>query len=706
MSIKKTGINHISDDSFGDITYKVFFDSAKFPMMLVNEDTTILLCNNAFEKLTGFLKDEVQDKMSWTLFIPDPDELEKMKEYHRLRRIDHSSVPEEYECGLAHRSGNKRDVAVSITMIPGTKKSLVFIQDITEKKRSEIWYKAVFENTGLPSIIIAPDTTIVKANTEWALLSGFSIEECEGKISWTDFVDKDDLTRMRDYHKTRRADSDGAPRKYEFRFIRRNGEVRNMINSVTMIPGYENSIASLMDITELKDAELDRKKLEEQLHQTRKLESIGQLAGGIAHDFNNMLAAILGYSQLIELKLDDMKRDYKIKADKLYKHSQEMLKHMVKPVNAGNANPVLLTDFTFIQECIKTAKNESDQLHKLNDMIKEIIKAADHAGGLTRQLLAFARKQTLEVKSLSLNKIVSDFEKMLRRTIRENVDIKIILPETLNCIQADAGQIEQIILNLALNAQDAMPDGGTLIIKTDNVNLDDSYAKTHDGVEAGDYVMLEMSDTGEGMNADTQSRIFEPFFTTKDPGRGTGLGMATVYGIVKQHGGNIWLYSEPGKGTTFHIYFPRAADMPEVGTSEKSITRDQWAETILVVEDQKQVREMTTMMLKEKGYNVIVADDGRKAVSAASAFTGKIDLLITDVIMPGLNGRELYTELLQYRPELEVLFISGYPGEIISIHGILKEGYNFLQKPVTIDVLSRKIREILEKNKNNDKLLV
>lgn len=697
MQGKKISDKGIRDESFGDITYKTFFDSAKFPMMLVNEDTTILLCNNAFENLSGFSIDEVQCKLSWTSFVPDPDELNKMKEYHRIRRINPSAVPEEYECRIMHKKGDKRDVAISITMIPRTKKSFVFLQDITEKKRSEIWYKAIFENTGLPSIIIAPDTTIIKANTEWALLSGFSIEECEGRISWTDFVDKEDLERMRNYHKNRRADSEGAPRKYEFRFIRRNGEVRHMINSVTMIPGYANSIASLMDITDLKEAELERKKLEEQLHQTRKLESIGQLAGGIAHDFNNMLAAILGYSQLIELKLDNMNRDYSIKADELYKHSQEMLKEVVKPAQSGCENSGASINFSFIQESIKQVKNESVQIAKLSNMIKEIIKAADHAGGLTKQLLAFARKQTLEVKPLSLNKVITDFEKILRRTIRENVDIKLILSEDLDYIQADAGQIEQIILNMAFNAQDAMPAGGTLVVRTDNVVLDAEYARTHEGIDEGDYIMLEMIDTGCGMNAETQERIFEPFYTTKDPGRGTGLGLATVYGIVRQHGGIITLNSDPGKGTKFNIYFPRAEGTAETELSNESKNKDRGIETILVVEDQKQVREMTTLMLKEKGYNVIVADDGRKAIVTASAFDGTIDLLLSDVIMPGLNGKELYTELLNYRPKLKALFISGYPGEIISFHGILNEGYNFLQKPVSANVLSRKIREILEK---------
>ncbi len=697
MSVKENDENIVGDESFGDITYKVFFNSAKFPMMLVDEDTIILLCNPAFENLTGFSIEEVQGNISWIKFVPDSEELDKMKEYHRMRRVDPSSVPEGYECHFVNKSGEKKDVALNITMIPRTKKSFVFIQDITDKKKSEAWHRAVFENTGLPSIIIAPDTTIVRANTEWALLSGYSIEECEGRRSWTDFVYKEDLSKMRNYHNARRSNSGDAPRKYEFRFVRRNGEIRYIINSVTMIPGYLNSIASLMDITELKDAEQERKKLEEQLHQTRKLESIGQLAGGVAHDFNNMLAAILGYSQLIELKIEAMNREYKINTEELYNQSQEMFKLIVKPENNSIESDVLSLCFSFIQECIKMIKNESVKFQNLNNMIKEIIKAADHAGGLTRQLLAFARKQTLEVKTLSLNRIIKDFEKMLRRTIRENVEIHISLSENLNFIKADAGQIEQIILNLALNAQDAMPGGGILAVKTYNVVLDEEYAKKVDGVSAGDYVVLEVSDTGTGIEPEIQIRIFEPFFTTKDSGRGTGLGLATVYGIVKQHGGNILLVSEPGKGASFHIYFPTEHERPDNELFDNTLFKDYGAETILVVEDQKQVREMTTLMLEEKGYNVIIAEDGSKAIEAASVFNGKIDLLISDVIMPGLNGKELYMELLKLRPELKALFLSGYPGEIISVHGVLQEGYNFLQKPVSVEILSKKIREIIEK---------
>ncbi len=679
-----------------NVPYRVFFEYAKIPMMLIDEDTTIVVCNKAFEHLIGYAKETIEGKMSWTRMIPDGEQLQKMKEYHRIRRIDPSLVPEEYEFQMVDSRGETKEIALSITMVPNTRLSLAFLQDITEKKRSEIWYKAVFENTGLPSIIISPDTTILKANTEFCILSGLRQDEIEEKMSWTVFIHPEDVERMKHYHAHRRDDEKNAPRKYEFRFIRKDGTIRNIANSVTMIPGSTYSIASLMDITDLREAEGERKKLEDQLHQARKLESIGQLAGGIAHDFNNMLAAILGYSQIIQLKLSEFNEDFEKCSRDITQNSKILFQTLRESEEESSRPPHENRLIPVIREFLGTAEHYSQQMKSIDGMIEEVIKAAGHAAGLTRQLLAFARKQTLEVKPLNLNRVITDFEKILRRTIRENVVINTSLNPLLNYIEADIGQVEQIILNLALNARDAMPDGGTLLIKTENCMLDRAYADTHEGVVPGKYVRLEISDTGTGMDIETQSKVFEPFFTTKDPGKGTGLGLATVYGIVRQHLGHIWLYSEPGKGTTFNIYFPQAARQPENRkTGERKNSRS-GADTIMVVEDQEQVRKMICLMLKQQGYFILEAENGQKGIEVAAAHNGNIDLLITDVVMPGLNGKELYNELFKSRPDLKVLFISGYPREIISYHGILEEGLNFLQKPVPLDLLTRKIREIIE----------
>lgn len=682
-----------------DVPYRVFFEYAKVPMMLIDTDTTITLCNRAFEQLIGYPRSEIEGVMSWTGMVPGGEQLERMKEYHRTRRIDPLSVPEEYEFQMIDSRGEAKDIVISITMVPETTLSLAFLQDITEKKRSEIWYKAVFENTGLPSIIIAPDTKILKANSEFCILSGLSQDEIEGKMSWTVFIYPEDVERMKDYHLHRRDNEKNAPRKYEFRFVRGDGTLRNIANSVTMIPGSPYSIASLMDITELREAENGRKKLEDQLHQARKLESIGQLAGGIAHDFNNMLAAILGYSQIIQLKLSEFHEDFEKSNSEITSNSEKLFSIMNSSGTQCDRSAVEYNVVTVVKDFIATAEQYSQQTKSIDGMIDEVIKAASHAAGLTRQLLAFARKQTLEVQPLNLNRVITDFEKILRRTIRENVVINTSLHPLLNYIEADIGQVEQIILNLALNAQDAMPDGGTLLIKTGNCMLDRAYAETHEGVIPGKYIKLEISDTGTGMDRETQSKIFEPFFTTKEPGKGTGLGLATIYGIVRQHMGHIWFYSEQGKGTTFSIYFPQAARQPEKKKSGEIKNPASGADTIMVVEDQDQVRRMICLMLKQQGYHVLEAENGQKGIETAMSHHGGIDLLITDVVMPGLNGKELYNELVKSRPELKVLFISGYPREIISYHGILEEGLNFLQKPVPLDLLTKKIREIIENGK-------
>lgn len=703
MPKKKNQPPIAGEETVQNVPYRVFFEHAKVPMMLVDTDTTIVLCNRAFEQLIGLTKNEIEGVMSWTSMIPDPDQLKKMKEYHRVRRIDPSSAPEEYEFQMADSKGDTKDIVLSITMIPETGMSLAFLQDVTEKKRTEIWYKAVFENTGLPSIIIAPDTTILKANSEFCILSGYRQDEIEGKMSWTLFINPEDVERMKDYHQHRRDNERNAPRKYEFRFTRKDGLLRYIANSVTMIPGSTYSIASLMDITDLRQAETERKKLEDQLHQARKLESVGQLAGGIAHDFNNMLAAILGYSQIIQLKLSEFHDEFERSNSDITNNSENLFRYMKscsddkydRPFVESNIIPV-------IKDFISTAEQYSHQMDSIDGMINEVIKAAGHAAGLTRQLLAFARKQTLEVQPLNLNKVISDFDKILHRTIRENITISTSLHPLLNYIEADIGQVEQIILNLALNAQDAMPDGGTLLIKTENCMLDRAYAETHEGVVPGKYIKMEISDTGTGMDSSTQGKVFEPFFTTKEPGKGTGLGLATVYGIVRQHMGHIWLYSEPGKGTSFNIYFPQAARQPEKRKAGEKKTVTTGAETILMVEDQEQVRKMICLMLKQQGYFVLEAENGQRGIETAISHNGGIDLLITDVVMPGLNGKELFNELVKTRPGLRVLFISGYPREIISYHGILEEGLNFLQKPVPLDILTKKIREIIGNHKSGD----
>lgn len=395
-----------------------------------------------------------------------------------------------------------------------------------------------------------------------------------------------------------------------------------------------NLLALVRDITE-------RNALEEQLRQAQKMESIGQLAGGIAHDFNNLLLPIIGYSELGMKKLTP--------ADKLYSNLQ--------------------------------------RVHE----------SANRAAGLTRQILAFSRKQVMDMRVLDLNAVIADFQSMLERLIGEDIEIRTYYEPNLCLVEADKGQMEQVLLNFAVNARDAMPSGGKLTIETANVYLDEKYVVKHVGtLQAGQYVMLVVSDTGRGMDAETQSRIFEPFFTTKSLGEGTGLGLSTSYGIVKQHKGNIWVYSEPGKGTSFKVYLPKAESAGQA-SAEIIETKTSFlgTGTILVVEDEENTRKFICETLESYGYRAIEAESPSDALDFLSCAANKVDLLLTDVIMPGLNGRELYRKASAIRTDLKVLYMSGYTDNVIVHHGILEEGVNFLQKPFSIQVFVQKVSQLL-----------
>jgi two-component system cell cycle sensor histidine kinase/response regulator CckA len=385
----------------------------------------------------------------------------------------------------------------------------------------------------------------------------------------------------------------------------------------------------------------ERRILEDQFRQAQKMEAVGRLAGGVAHDFNNLLMVISGYTYVLMNQL-----------------------------------------------------GVSDPRRKKAEAIQE---ATERAAGLTRQLLAFGRKQVLELKVIDLNLVVSNISRLLRPLIGEDVEVLITCDRNLGRTKADPGQVEQVIMNLAVNARDAMPSGGKLIIETGNVELDDNYQRAHASVKPGRYVMLAVSDTGCGMDAETQSRIFEPFFTTKEKGKGTGLGLSTVYGIVKQSGGYIFAYSETGRGTTFKIYLPRVEESaPEVVPERRTRVGCRGSETVLLVEDEESVRELIAEALKAQGYNVLVAGNGQEALALAAPANCRIQLMITDVVMPGMSGRELATRLAESRPGTRVLYLSGYTEDAILHHGVLDPGTAFLQKPFSLDALACKVREVLD----------
>jgi two-component system cell cycle sensor histidine kinase/response regulator CckA len=395
------------------------------------------------------------------------------------------------------------------------------------------------------------------------------------------------------------------------------------------------AICMSLDIT-------DRKQLEEQLRQAQKMEAVGRLAGGIAHDFNNLLMVIQGYGDLLVERL-----------------------------------------------------GSDDPLHRNAEQIQM---AAQRASSLTRQLLAFSRKQMLAPKILNVQSVVAEMEKILRRLIGEDIQLETTSAPDLGLVKADRSQIEQVILNLAVNARDAMPQGGRLTIETANVELDSSYSHPPAVLSPGKYVMLAVTDNGCGMDAETQAHVFEPFFTTKEKGKGTGLGLATVYGVVKQSGGYVWVYSEPGRGTSFKIYLPRTEEgTAPAGRDTKSDARatQRGSETILLVEDEKGVRELAREYLSMSGYTVIEAEDGHTALELAAMHVGPIHLLLTDVVMPGISGRELAERVGQVRPGIKILYMSGYTDQAVVHHGILENDAVLLQKPFTLTTLAAKLREIL-----------
>jgi nitrogen-specific signal transduction histidine kinase/CheY-like chemotaxis protein len=385
----------------------------------------------------------------------------------------------------------------------------------------------------------------------------------------------------------------------------------------------------------------ERRVLERQLRMAAKMEAVGRLSGGIAHDFNNLLGVIIGYSQMLARK---MERD----------------------------NP-------------------------LHEYIEEIEKAGQRATSLTRQLLAFSRQQILTPKVLNLNELVSDMVKMLPRLIGEDIAISTKLEPAIGSVKADQGQIEQVVMNLAVNARDAMPSGGRLTIGTADAVFDEMYARQHPGAKPGKYVMLSVADSGVGMNSQTLQHIFEPFFTTKEVGKGTGLGLATVYGIMKQSGGYIWVDSELGKGSCFQIFLPHVEEaVTHVAERTEPPSNSQGNETILVAEDAEPLRKLARTFLEERGFQVLTASSGEEALKVAAEFSGEIHLLLTDVVMPGMNGRVLAEQLLPKRPGMKVLYMSGYTDSFIAGHGVLEEGTHLLHKPFTEEVLISRIREVLK----------
>jgi two-component system, cell cycle sensor histidine kinase and response regulator CckA len=630
---------------------RAIVETSPNPIFVKNSDGRFTLVNRAVELAYGRSTQEILGKTEADLngyhkeiqtFVQDDEEV--------IHTLKPKFIPEE-ELTNSKTGETRLFQTIKVPLaLPGNEglHILGVATDITERKRTEQAlreteerYRLLFESNPQAMWVYDRDSLEFLAVNQAAVLHyGYSSEEF---LSMTikDIRSDGDVPALLGSL----FDGTGLNLAGAWRHRKKDGRVIDVeiISHSLVFAGRNAKLVLASDITERKRAQTALRETEEQLRQSQKLEGVGQLAGGIAHDFNNLLTVINGFCSLAMRGLQ--------------------------------AEDPLLAN------------------------LQEVKKAGDRATSLTRQLLAFSRRQVLQPKILNLDLVVSDMEKMLRRVIGENIDLRAVLEPTLGSVKADPGQIEQIILNLVVNARDSMPDGGKLTIETDNVYLDEEYVKRHVGALAGPHVMLAVSDTGSGIDQKTQARIFEPFFTTKELGKGTGLGLSTVYGIVKQSGGNIWIYSELGRGTTFKIYLPRVDE----GAQEYKRTSDvdqlvHGTETILLVEDEEMLRKLAHQTLTMCGYQVLDAASGDEALSLSKQHEGSIPLLLTDVIMPGMSGREVATRLLENRPELRVLFMSGYTDDAIVHQGVLDESANFIQKPFNLDSLVKKVREVLDRN--------
>jgi len=623
-------------------TIQQFFDNALVGIGIITQERRILDVNQTFCDLTGYKKEEIINSKT-DIFYRTKNEFERVGQEvkKQLQEKKFANI----ETQWVKRNGDIIDVRINVKFLhpEDSEPLLIFtVDDITERKtarqaieRERNQLAAIFDSIDQPIYVLDPESfEILYVNRHMKELFGKNLI---GGLCYKEFEERS--TPCEECPNETILKLKGQPYKWEYYnpLLKKTFEVTSKTIEWTDERVVIFTVA--FDITKIKEAEKERQELVKQIIQLQRLEAIGRLAGGIAHDFNNILTAIKGNAQLALMRsIED----------------------------------------NFIKE-----------------RIEGVLDASERASSLTRQLLAFSRRQILETKVIDLNKLIKDIEKMIRRLIGEDIELEIYSECEKATIKADPTQIEQVLINLIVNARDAMPQGGKLTIETSCVELDEEYVKRHIGVTPGSYVMLAVSDTGAGMTEEVKERCFEPFFTTKEGG--TGLGLSTVYGIVKQHGGNIWVYSELGKGTTFKIYFPKTQEPVEDIKKETYVVIPKGNETILLIEDEKKVREITALMLKSLGYNVLEASNGDEAISIAKEYIKPIDLVLSDVVMPGITGFDMVDRIREKHPEIKVLFMSGYTDNVIVHHGILKEGVNFIQKPFSLKAIAEKIRSILDK---------
>jgi PAS domain S-box-containing protein len=623
--------------------YRAIFDNAVEGLFQTTPDGAFLSLNPALARIYGYETPEqviTHFRDIGNQLYVDPNRRQEF-----TRRIDVHGEVTGFEFEIRRKDGSSAWVSESARAVRDPAGKLLWyegtVEEISERKRAE---QALVESYSLINGVVegTADAVFVKdlngrylmINSVGASFIGRPVDEIVGKDDRELFTpDTARLIRDRDILVM----ATGQGQTYE-ETVAAAGVTRTYLTTKNAHRDAHGKVIGLIgiarDVTELK-------RLEEQLLQAQKMEAVGQLAGGIAHDFNNLLTVINGYSQVVfsHLRAEDPSRE----------------------------------------------------------MLAQIQKAGERAANLTRQLLAFSRKQMLQPQIVNLNDVLAELHKLLNRLIGEDVDLALVPDPKLGLARVDPGQFEQAIINLAVNARDAMPQGGRLIIETRNADLDDRYADRHTEVRPGRYVLVAVSDTGHGMDAMTRARIFEPFFTTKEIGKGTGLGLAMVYGFVKQSGGHVEVYSEPGHGTTFKVYLPRAEAAVRSAKSSQGVLRvPKGAETVLLVEDEDAVRTLSRLILESNGYTVLEARDGQEGVWVGQQHPGPIHLLVTDLVMPRMSGRQLADRLTQARPHMRVLFISGYTDEAAMRQGVLEPDLDFLQKPFSPISLARKVREVLD----------
>jgi len=612
------------------------------------QDDLFRYVNLAFAGIHGYEPEEIIDKLGPLDFLT-PEDKDRVVDSIRRRTVGEIEFSH-HEFHIRRKDGLIRIVEAfgSRALHQGRPAVLGTIIDITERKRSEEKLFQVTERwertfDAVPDLIAIIDTDyrIVQVNKAMADRLGSTPAECAGQVCY-EAIHKTDVPpsfcpytlTLRDWREhTAEVSEEGLGGNFIVSTSPIFDSVKQLIGSVHVA----------RDITERRKAEEERKLLEAQLHQAQKMEAIGELAGGIAHDFNNILTAIIGYSEIILLRME----------------KDSPLRHFVE----------------------------------------QVLTSADRAAELTNSLLAFSRRQVLHTKPIDLSGVVRGLKKMLGRLISEDIDFRTTVAEGDLIVMADKGQIEQVLMNLVTNAKDAMPRGGTLTIEISPVDMAERFVHAHGFGEPGNYACVSVTDTGHGMDEETRKRIFEPFFTTKEVGKGTGLGMAIIYGIIQQHNGCITVSSEMGKGTTFRIYLPIISEeIKEAHVTKREESPPGGTETILLAEDEVTVRELHKMILEEAGYGVVEAVDGQDAIDKFMEHIAEVDILVADVIMPKIDGKSLYEEIRKIRPDMKVLFMSGYTKDIIVARGILENLFNYITKPVKSFELLKSVRDILDRD--------